>query len=288
MSSPTVHYRGSVSPDGTAQPNYWAGKTAQQMTDSGIVEYDILYEIDTGRWKVFDGASDYDDLEYVTNTAAAVDDLLNVFGQVKIINMALGRLGAAPIASVEDSKPGARLALQYYRITVSEVLASYDWSSAVVRRVLTLVPDEEAGPNLTQYRLRYHIPQAPKPIRVLHLFTNNLDAFQRVDSPFRIEGDYLYTNMDNAGLVYIGDYTSNTSMLDAFIIDLIVLRLAARMCFSVTSSPQLTQQLMAEYQMRMAEAQFADSSRSRESTNLDVFQKPVDEWTAANADPFNY
>lgn len=282
--TPVVQYRIFDSDVSTTK---WAGMTATQMLDAGMMVFDILYELDRGRWKVFDGRSDYDTLQYVTQTNGAVDHLLNIYGQVNIINMALARLGAAPIADVtEVNKPGARAGQLFYRITVSEVMAAYDWSSAVVREQLTIVPDETAPgvPNpernlFTGYQLQYYAPQAPRAIRVLHLFTFHADAYQRSDTPFKIEGDYLYTNLEDAGLVYIGDYSANTGRLDPFVIELIVLRLAARMAYTITSSQQMTNQLMQEYNLKMAEAQFADASRAREATNIDVFPTPNESWT---------
>lgn len=286
--APMVQYRGSMAPyldPEEHDDSYWGGMTAERMDELGIMPFDVLYEIDTGKWKIWDGIQDYDDLEYVTQTNAAVDYLLNVYGQVSIINMALGRLGASPIRSVEDNNPNARLALQYYRITVAEVMAAYDWTSAMTRKQLVRIPeeiDEEPNPEFNPYsgfRVQYRVPQAPRPVRVLHLFTFSTNAYQRMDTPFRLEGDYIYTDLENAGLVYIGDYSANTSKLDPFVIELIVLRLAARMCFSITSSPQLTQIIEQEYSMKMASAQFADASRSREATNIDVFPAPEPRWT---------
>ena len=282
LRTPIIHYRIWKSPHSGTQ---WAGMTIQQMLDVDVRVYDILYEIDMGRWKVFDGRKDYDDLEYVHETAGAVDHLLNIFGQVNIINMALGRLGQAPIKDLNENSPGAKWGHQFYRITVSEVMAAYDWSSAIVRQQMSLVPDE-LGPGVpnpernhfTGYELQYYVPQAPKPIRVSHLFTYQFGAYQRSDVDFRIEGDYLFTNLSHAGLVYVGDYTAQTGRLDPFIIELIVLRLASRLAFAITSSERMTQNLMAEYAAKMAEAQFADASRARESTNIDVFPEPQRSW----------
>lgn len=281
--TPIVHYRIWQAPHGGTQ---WAGMTLQQLLDADVRVYDILYEIDMGRWKVFNGREDYDNLEYVHQTAGAVDHLLNIFGQVNIINMALGRLGQAPITDLNENKPGARLGQMYYRITVSEIMAAYNWSSAIVRQSLSLVPDEisEGVPNperntFTGYQLQYYTPVAPRPVRVLHLFTNLDGAYQRSDTPFRLEGDYLYTNLEHAGLVYVGDYSASTGRLDPFVIELVVLRLAARMAFAITSSPAMTNQLMAEYREKMAEAQFADSSRAREDTSRDIFPSPRSNWT---------
>lgn len=293
LREPILHYRVSASPHGQQQ---WQDMSKQDLLDMGVRVFDIMYEIDTGRWKIFNGRSGYDELNHVSQTQGAIDHLLNVYGQVNIINMALGRLGQAPIADVTDNKPGARLGQMYYRITVSEVIAAYEWSSAVVRRQLSLVPDEVLDnqgftvPNpernhFTGFGLQYYIPSAPKPIRVMHLFSMAHGAYQRSDTEFRIEGDYLYTNLPDAGLVYVGDYSAQTGQLDPFVVELIVLRLAARMAFNITSSERMTRSLMEEYNLKLAEAQFADASRSRESTNQDVFPTPNNYWVN---DPQNY
>lgn len=295
LRNPIIHYRVSKSPQGGVQ---WQGMTLEQILAAGVRVYDLMYEIDTGKWKVFNGRGGFDDLPYVEQTQGAIDHLLNVYGQVNIINMALGRLGQAPISDITDNKPGARLGQMYYRITVSEVIGSYDWSSAVVRRVLSKVPDtvqDNQGSTVdnpdrnrfTGYALQYYLPNAPRPIRVMHLFMTNEDNtyYVRSDTPFRIEGEYLYTNIDNAGLVYIGDYSAQTGQLDAFVVELVVLRLAARMAFSITSSERMTRSLMEEYNLKLAEAQFTDSSRYRESTNIDVFPTPNNYWVN---DPVNY
>ena len=278
---PTVYYRGYIAPSGETDAHYWFGRTAAQLLAEGIEEFDVLYEFDTGQWKVFNGRTDYDDLPYVTQTNAIVNATLGVYSQVKIMNMALGRVGAAPIQSVEDTKSQARIANLYYRLAVADVMGAYDWTSATVRKVLTEAdPDDNDVPdNLSGYKYQYRVPTTPRPIRVLHLFVNDEEAYQRRDDPFRLEGDFLYTNMKDAGLVYIGDYSTNTAKLDAFVVHLIVLSLAAKICFSITSSERLTEQIKQEYMTKSAEAQFADSSRSRESTNIDVFPAPEGSWT---------
>lgn len=276
--APTVHYRGAVSPSGEAQENYWAGKTAAQLIAREVHPYDIMYELDTGLWKVFDGRTDYNDLPYVSQTNAAVDYLLNAYGQVNIINMALGRLGADPIQSVEDKKPGAKLGQQFYRMAVADVMSAHDWTSAIARKALEMVDPETDEFNLySGYEFQYRLPQSPRPVRVLHLFQHQ-HGYQRVDTPFRVEGNYIFTNMQYAGLVYIGDYSANTSQLDPFVIQLIVLKLASYMAFSITGSSGMVQALAGEYSVKMAEAQFADASRARESTNIDVFQTPSERW----------
>lgn len=276
--APTVHYRGAVAPSGEAEVNYWALKTASEILALGINPYDILYELDTGLWKVFDGRTDYDDLPYVSQTNAAVDYLLNAYGQVNIINMALGRLGADPIASVEDKKPGAKLGQQFYRMAVADVMSAHDWTSAITRKTLEQIdPESDEYNEYSGFEFQYRVPQAPRPVRVLHLFQAQY-GYQRVDTPFKLEGNYLFTNMDYAGLVYIGDYSANTAQLDPFVIQLIVLKLASYMAFSITGSANMVNALSGEYSVKMAEAQFADASRSRESTNIDVFQSPAERW----------
>lgn len=280
LREPVVHYRVGQSPYGGTQ---WAGMSVDDLLAANVRVFDILYEIDTGRWKVFNGRGGFDDLQYVNQTDGTIDALLNIFGQVNIINMALGRLGQGPIVDLTDNKPGARLGQQYYRITVSEVMSQYDWTSAIERKVLEPVPeDAEAYNPHSGYSMQYYLPMAPKPIRVLHLFMYHVGAYQRTDTPFKIEGDYLYTNIENAGLVYIGDYSAQAGRLDPYVVELIVLGLAARMAYSITSSQRFSDQLWNEYTSKLASAQFADASRSRERTNIDVFPQPTDSWVGVD------
>jgi hypothetical protein len=182
-----------------------------------------------------------------------------------LIDRALAKAGQNPLTD-EDIK---NVSLNYetvklfYLSTMLETLSSTDWTEAKTRKKLVEAEEE----NLTNYGFKYLLPvDCAKPLQVQD---NDL---------FIIEGKYLYTNRENAILLYITngriekeedflieedfpDY-QNLQYGDAFW-EYIETRLASKIALKITGDIQLYQLLFSESQLLETEAQKTSRSQSR-------------------------
>lgn len=115
-----------------------------------------------------------------------------------VVNEGLVRLGVPPLASLSDQSAQALAADTIYRTTRESALAEHPWSFA--HREVTLPKlsiSIEASRN-TSFEYVYQIPNDS--LRVLGL---------RSLETFGLAGDQLYTNDNNARLVYIADVSES-------------------------------------------------------------------------------
>lgn len=124
---------------------------------------------------------------------------------VELANMALTKLGEARISSLTESSEAAVLCNQFYGKARDAILEVYDWSCASERQQLA----EVAGDTLSQYEYRYQLPTDPKCLVPRQLLDcSETDKWYASDQPYEIHGEYLYTDLDDAGLRYTARLTS--------------------------------------------------------------------------------
>ena len=148
---------------------------------------------------------------------------------VLICNMALSRLGASRISSLEvgtDNNNNAATCSVFYAHTVKEVLAVHDWSFATKRCKLAQLADD----NYTPFTYKY---QMSSDIISVSVLTDD-DGNDLKEEDFSIEGDSLYCNLSPCWIKYI---TSNTpeKIFSPMFTELLILRLAYKIAFSITN-----------------------------------------------------
>ena len=117
-----------------------------------------------------------------------------------IVARAFAKAGEEPITETEwteGTSNRVRIIKEFYLATLLEALASYDWTSQKKRvRLEQLDPEaEEAEENYTNYAFMYPLPaDCAKVVSV-----NN-------DKPYVVEGAFLFTDEENAILLYIKNY----------------------------------------------------------------------------------
>ena len=98
--------------------------------------------------------------------------------KIAICNMALGWLGAPPIASLTENRPEARYAAQYYDIAVEQCLRDHRWNFAQKRARLAGIDVPEAY--AMDYENAYAIIMGD--IQKVQAVRSNVEGF----TPFRI------------------------------------------------------------------------------------------------------
>lgn len=117
-----------------------------------------------------------------------------------IVARAFIKAGEEPITEeewTEGTSNRVRIIKESYLAMLLETLASYDWTSQKKRVRLTVIDPEaeEAEENLSGYAYMYPLPaDCAKVVSV-----NN-------DKPYVVEGAFLFTDEENAILLYIRNY----------------------------------------------------------------------------------
>jgi hypothetical protein len=169
-----------------------------------------------------------------------------------ICNRALIKLGKATIRDIDtDESPQGTLCKAVYVSMLDEVLRQAEWNFAVNRQALN---KDASGLPLYEWAYRFILPTVPPVIKIISV-ENNV--------PFKIEGNYLVSNSDNIKLKYIGRIT-DPNLYDSLFINVLVLRLAYEISFSLTSQTSLGDNIYKQYLLALEEAKNQNSQDDNE------------------------
>lgn len=220
--------------------------------------------------------------------------------QIEICNLALTRLGQAPIGDLNEGSNPANYCNQLWNPVRRAALRSHPWNFALlVIKNLVYAPGSPtpatalADPNFpldipgnqTGFTYAYVMPtDCVRVVRVIDPalanvflssgtgFDDNFDAFNFdstrfgfFDPPETFElrsGGLLCSNIPCAGLKYIFDVT-DTSKFDDRFVEALSYRLAMDLAMPITGSPQITQQMAQMFTSSIQAARLADGQESR-------------------------
>lgn len=160
-----------------------------------------------------------------------------------ICNNALIRIGAKAVTSIDDDNaPNAVLCRRLYEITRDEILRSHPWSFALSRAILV----QDASVPAFGFDYRYHLPSGENYcLRVIRVNDGR--------DNYKIEGRYLLTDISPVNLIYVKQVTVESDF-DSLFIESLILKLGAKLSTSIRQEPSLTQALMGEYRLVIANA----------------------------------
>jgi hypothetical protein len=175
--------------------------------------------------------------------------------KIAIINMALGWLGAPPIAALTEKRPEAIYASQYYDSALEQTLRDHRWNFAQRRKRLAAldVPDGYQGVYENAYAL---------PVDCLHAHTV-LDAaentFQFIVALAEDGGSkIILTNVTAAYLAYTALVTI-PELYDPNFVRALSRRLAADIATPILkSNPQKVQEAETLYDRELSRAKLVD------------------------------
>lgn len=174
---------------------------------------------------------------------------------VEICNSALNILGANNITALTEDSKNARLCNQRYEPLRDAVFREHTWNCLVKRVQLA---QDTASPT-HEYTYQYQLPSDC--IRVLSLggyhdgSSSNVDGGQK----FKVEGRKILTDEDTVYLIYSARIADPTQY-DSLLIESIVARLAAELCYAITSSTSLAVALKQDYNEKLRLARHADAT----------------------------
>lgn len=187
--------------------------------------------------------------------------------KISIINMALGWLGAPPIAGLTERRPEAIYASQYYDSALEQTLRDHKWNFAQRRRRLAAldVPDGYQGIYENAYAL---------PVDCLHAHTV-LDAAENT-FPFIVAlaedggSKIVLTNVASAYLAYTALVTV-PELYDPNFVRAMSRRLAADIAVPILkNNAQKVQEAETLYDRELARAKLADYREGKPEEEEDV------------------
>jgi hypothetical protein len=184
--------------------------------------------------------------------------------EVQMCNLALSRIGEEPISAIDEGGNKANLCQTYYTTIRDELLSNHDWGFARKRRALALLSEDAVG----RWTYTYQMP-------VDCLKPRFVEYGGRQDTPFRIEGDTILTNTEDAVLVYTYRITDTTKFSTDFTVALWT-RLAAEICPALGGSNSKAEGIWKLHFKAIEDAEKEDSKSDR-----DEVTEQTDSWITA-------
>ena len=170
--------------------------------------------------------------------------------QVRVINMALSKLGAKRITTISDDTVSARAAVAVYTEILDEVLMESPWTFAQKRVALAELGTDPVWED-DGMTVAYGIPTDMLKLN----YTNMPSAIVRV------EAVGILSDTSSLEILYTYRATDTTKYSTMFVTALAT-RLASEMAFGLTNSKTAMEYLMKEYEdIRLPRAIAADSQQ---------------------------
>jgi hypothetical protein len=171
--------------------------------------------------------------------------------ETSIVNLALVKLDASRITSIDDESENARKAQAIYDKIRDEVLRAHPWNFAVDRVALALL----ASTPVFGYTYQFQIPT--NCLRVLGVY----DSGGVKQSDYKREGDKILCDLDAVYIKYIRKET-DPNKYDANFIAAFSTRLAAELAYPITHSTSMGDTQLKLYTQLLAIAKSIDGQES--------------------------
>ena len=171
--------------------------------------------------------------------------------QVDIANLALSILGEAPIISLTDDVPRARVINLLFATSRDAVLRLHPWNFAVFRKVLVQKTETPAFGFSKVFAL-------PSDFLRLLALNDGRDEYQ-------IEADGLLSNVDTAQLRYVGRVT-DTARYDPLFVQTLAAYIAAEAAMPITNSQSIEKRAADKFHEKLAEARSVDGMENYPDT----------------------
>lgn len=165
-------------------------------------------------------------------------------GKIEIINVALSRLGANEITSLDEGTTEQKLAVNLWDVARRACLRDHAWNFAVTDVELNQI----SGYVPFEYQYAYQLPA--NTMRVLQVYGNPV---------YKIQGRRILTDESVCKIKYVADVTDTASWDPAFD-DVVAQRLAHDMAFALTKSQATADSMYQIYQQKLRAARHIDST----------------------------
>lgn len=193
--------------------------------------------------------------------------------EIEICNIALARIGVAPIESMDEASEAARACNQYYDFVRRNVLRKYPWTFAT-RRV-TLAQIDVTPPD---YKFAYRYPSDALALR--KMYNQNYCGLPEKNQ-YKIlsdtEGKTIYTDIEAANIEYTADI-DDVSLFDDEFIEALGWKLAAEIAFMLTGHMEIAQTCVQAYNAYFTEAA-ADNAQEENVHDAQLDRLALARWT---------
>lgn len=172
--------------------------------------------------------------------------------QIDICNLALGKIGAQIINSLDDESIEAQAIKRIYSMCLADELRKYQWSFAIKRVNLAA----QTEPPL-DYRYVYQLPsdfirsiQVGKSSRIGGMY----DYINALQAEYLIEGGKIYTDFNPPLFMRYISYVEDSTLFDDCFVNILALRLAKELVVISTSNSGNKASLQQDYQLALREA----------------------------------
>jgi hypothetical protein len=172
--------------------------------------------------------------------------------EAEICSLALGSVGFAGIASLDDATKEAQLCKRLYPVARDAVIETRLWSFARARYIL----DPAAEPPLFGWTYRF-----ARPAEVLRVFRVD-DGGGEYRIPWEIEGSSIYADVAKLYVLALKRVTDTAQFSSAFTMALAA-RLAAELAVPLTENSKLQERLWGLYEREVREAAGTDGSQGK-------------------------
>jgi len=173
-----------------------------------------------------------------------------VSGKGELCNLALLKLGEGRVTTVPGNTTKGLYLDMLFGPTLDNCLREEEdgWNFAITRQTLA----ESTDTNMTKYEYMYQLPSDPRFLMFLSLLDED---YLEDNSPHFIEGNYLYTDLPDASLKYIGRIAEEDYVLmDSSFVEWVAYCLAKELAFWLTNDIQMANrmELLADMALKSA------------------------------------
>lgn len=163
---------------------------------------------------------------------------------VTICNSALLKIGADRIVSLSDTTKSAIVCAEQYPKLRDEVLTKHPWNFALARASLAPVLPAPAWGYANNFQL---------PTDCLRVLSTDYP-----DDDFKIEGRMVLSDSSGLNILYVKQQLDTSQYTPTFA-EVLSLRLAADLCYSVANSATLAKEMYQAYLDQLKAARSADA-----------------------------
>jgi hypothetical protein len=150
---------------------------------------------------------------------------------IDICNLALSRLGAAPIVTLTEETQNGELCKRFYSVVYDRVLRTFAWKCAMERVALAAVTAPAFG-----WDYAFALPASPYCLRVIEMDDPSYE--------FDVEGRKLLTDRSTAKIRYIS--RAQTGNLDPHCVQAVYINLAIELTHSIVGKDTIKNTLYEE------------------------------------------
>lgn len=199
--------------------------------------------------------------------------------KIEICNLALNRIAANPVTSLDEGTASAKAVNLVYDQAIAELLAKHHWIFARKRRDLSPLADPELPPN---WALAYTLPTD----MVRFMYIEGYDITPSAAYPWHarpqvigfhadheIIGGTIFTNIQDAVAIYTALET-NTALFPPLVTNAFIELLAARMVMPVKSDERRYGMMLGSAMDLINEAIAADmNNQSMSMATISTFEQ---------------